>query len=281
LSRGDGSAAIDLPEREFRLPEAHISAIVEAGEGRPVLFIHGNSSSKEIWAHQMDAVASCGRPVMALDLPGHGKSSNARTPSQTYSFPGYAAIVSQLLDSLAWPSVDVVGWSLGGHIGLELLGSEPRLNSLLIVGTPPARPSPDALQAAFKRSDSMGLTGKREFTQEDVTAYATKMLGGEKWVAPHLLSAVRRTDGEARHYMFMNAMSGLGADQRDVVETEEAPLCVVHGEREPFVRLDYLRSIDYKNLWGGEVFVIADAGHAPHWQRPREFNRILLSFLDR
>jgi len=280
LSLGGAPALTVFRERVFHLPEATISAIVEPGDGRPVLFIHGNSSCKEIWRDQIDAVASCGRPVMALDLPGHGKSDNARTPSQTYSFPGYARIVSQLLDSLAWSEVDVVGWSLGGHIGLELLGCEPRIRSLLIVGTPPARPSPEALQAAFKPSQTMGLTGKRAFSQEDAVVYATNMLGGEGWVAPHLLDAVHRTDGEARHYMFTNAMSGVGADQRNLVETRDIPLCVVHGAKEPFVRLDYLRSIAYRNLWGGEVFVVADAGHAPHWQRPREFNRILLSFLD-
>ena len=90
---------------------------------------------------------------------------------------------------------------------------------------------------------------------------------------------VRRTDGCARHFMFRNAMRGIGIDQRRVVESLDKPLCVVHGEREPFVRIDYLRSINYKCLWTNRIYVISDAGHAAHWQYPKEFNHILLSFL--
>ena len=71
-----------------------------------------------------------GRAVLAPDLPGHGESENSPTPEATYSLPGYAAVVGGLIDRLQWPLVDVVGWSLGGHIGLELFATDPRVRSL-------------------------------------------------------------------------------------------------------------------------------------------------------
>jgi pimeloyl-ACP methyl ester carboxylesterase len=39
-----------------------------------------------------------------------------------------------------------------------------------------------------------------------------------------------------------------------------------------------LRSLNYRALWKGRVQVIAGAGHAPHWERPSAFNRILEEF---
>jgi pimeloyl-ACP methyl ester carboxylesterase len=255
-----------------------ISAIVEPGRGHPVVFLHGNSSTKAVWAHQVSLAKRHGRAVLAPDLPGHGDSENARDPQATYSLPGYAGIVRGLLDRLTWSSVDVVGWSLGGHIGLELLATDRRIRSLLIVGTPPGRPSAEAIRQAFHPSDDMELAGKGDFTSADASAYGGAMMGGSDYLTPHLLACVQRTDGNARRYLFASALEGVGTDQRESVETIDKPLCVVHGEREPFVRLDYLQSIRYRALWNDRIRVFAGAGHAPHWECPAAFNNMLLNF---
>ncbi|RKE65942.1 pimeloyl-ACP methyl ester carboxylesterase [Pseudorhodoplanes sinuspersici] len=257
----------------------HISALLSAGYGRPVVFLHGNSSSKHVWANQLELICSNGRPVLAPDFPGHGKSGNSSTPASTYSFPGYAAVISGLLDQLRWDCVDLVGWSLGGHVGLELLASEPRIHSLLIVGTPPVRLRPQSLHEAFYADDNMQLAGKPDFSETDTIRYGTALMGGWKHLAPTLLNDIRRTDGNARRWMFSNSLQGIGSDQRHTAENVSKSLCVVHGEKEPFVRLGYLQSLNYRAIWKGKVQVICDAGHAPHWEYPRAFNQILLDFL--
>ncbi len=256
-----------------------ISAYIEEGRGAPVVFLHGNSSSKAVWAHQFDVARQLGRGIVAPDLPGHGESENSPTPAETYSFPGYAAVVSQLLDGLEINCADIVGWSLGGHIGLELFATEPRIRSLLIVGSPPARPCPEALTYAFHATDDMQLAGKDKFSRSDAMAYGAAMMGGPEFLSGELLHHIERTDGQGRRFMFTNALSGVGIDQQAAVETVEKPLCVVHGEREPFVRLDYLCSLRYRALWNDRIYVIAETGHAPHWECPDAFNGVLASFL--
>jgi pimeloyl-ACP methyl ester carboxylesterase len=265
--------------RRFTVANIGISVIIEAGQDRRVLLLHGNSSCNAVWARQIPVLRQQGYAILAPDLPGHGQSDNSRTPEATYSFPGYAAIIGGLLDALNWPAVDVVGWSLGGHIGLELLASDVRIRSLLIVGTPPARPSTEALEQAFHSSDQMQLAGKPEFSDADALAYGTAMMGGDEQLTPQLMTNIRRTDGNARKFMVANALRGVGADQREAVRTIDKPLCVIHGAEEPFVRLDYLRSLTYRALWQNRIFVIAGAGHAPHWQCAPAFNRILTDFL--
>jgi pimeloyl-ACP methyl ester carboxylesterase len=105
------------------------------------------------------------------------------------------------------------------------------------------------------------------------------MMGGADQLTSELLAAAARTDGKARACMFANGLRGVGADQRATVEHSDKPLCVVHGNDEPFVRLDYLRSIKYRALWNKRIHVIAGAGHAPHWQSPSIFNDLLQAFL--
>jgi pimeloyl-ACP methyl ester carboxylesterase len=241
--------------------------------------LHGNSSSSRIWTHQIPLLRELGRSFIAIDLPGHGDSGNASTPESTYSFPGYAKIVRDLLDELAVPAFDVVGWSLGGHIGLELLATDPRLRALMIIGAPPARPSADVLGRVFFNSQGLNFASRQELTEDDMATYAAAMLGGPKFVSRAALQDIRRTDGLARKCMFENALRGVGTDEAATVATIGKPLCVVHGEYEAFVRLDYLESLFYRSLCDGRIHVVPEAGHAPHWQTPGLFNAIFRNFL--
>jgi pimeloyl-ACP methyl ester carboxylesterase len=278
-SARDAIASSRLLSRRYKIGSLGISALVGGGTRPGVIFLHGNSSSKFVWANQLELVQGLGRAVAAPDLPGHGESENSSTPEATYSFPGYAAVVRALLDALHWSEVDVIGWSLGGHIGLELLGTEPRVRSLLIVGTPPVRLCPEALHEAFYVNDDMQLAGKAEFTRADALTYGSAMMGGRRQLAPQLLRNIRRTDGNARRYMLANALQGVGIDERSLVEQSQKPLCVVHGRKEPFVRLQYLSSLNYRALWNNRIHVVPGAGHAPHWECPQVFNEILIDFL--
>jgi|TARA_B100000315_G_scaffold232810_1_gene245371 pimeloyl-ACP methyl ester carboxylesterase len=269
-------------ERASRLLQASDGriAVHASGEvGPTILFIHGNSSCKEVFVHQFDALKGSGYHLLALDLPGHGLSDNARTPKQTYSFPGYAQIVREVLDELDVGRVCVVGWSLGGHIGLELLASCSKVEALLITGTPPIEPGPKALFEAFVRSPAMNLAGKREFSDEDVRRYAAATLGDRDRVPPFLLRNMRRTHGDARFWMLRNGLAGHGMNARRLVETDPRPLAILHGTHDPFVDLAYLNSVSYRNLWRGSVQLIEEAGHAPFWENPRDFNSLLLCFL--
>ena len=266
--------------RRFRVAGCEIAAIVSPGAQPPVLFLHGNSSSMRVWANQFECMRRMGRAFIAIDLPGHGQSNNSSTPHLTYSFPGYAAVVREVLDALRCKSVDVVGWSLGGHVGLELLATDSRIRSLLISGTPPARPCAGAVERVFYSSESLGFASRCELSDADIVNYARAMMGGQAILTPELLQDIRRTDGWARQCMFENAVGGVGTDQQLTVETTYKPVCVVHGECDPFVRLDYLRSVSFSTLWSGHIHTIPAAGHAPQWQLPSAFNKILAGFLN-
>jgi hypothetical protein len=98
--------------------------------------------------------------------PGTCASSNARRPNRDYSFPGYADVLRLLLDRLAIAEVHILGWSLGGHIGLELPATEKRVRSLMITETPPVKPGPNVVKEAFLEFTRNGTDRKaRTHTQ--------------------------------------------------------------------------------------------------------------------
>lgn len=277
MSGNTAIAAAVSEVRRIDIGGIAIAVRFDRAEGVPLLFLHGNSSSMLVWRRLIDT-RPLSRPIITLDLPGHGASDNAASPAITYSFPGYAGVVAAVLDSLRIESIDVVGWSLGGHVGLQLLAVDNRVRSLLIAGTPPAPLRPESLETAFYRSDRMCLAGQREFSKANAVAYGTEMMGGKSNLPSDLLASVERTDGLARHFMFENALRGIGIDQRMIAESNPKPLCVVHGKNDPFVRLDYLQSLAYRNLWQNRVFVVEEAGHASHWSHTSVFRNILSGF---
>jgi pimeloyl-ACP methyl ester carboxylesterase len=270
-----------MPAMSYMLPTSHATIAVSesGGSGPPVLLVHGNSSCKEVFRNQMEGEIGRRWRLIAIDLPGHGRSSNARNPRRTYSMPGYADMAVEVLDILGVARFAVLGWSLGGHIGLEMFTRHDGMAGLLATGTPPVPLTPEGLGRGFLPSEHMGLAGKEVFTPEDATAYARQTAGVNAPYEPFLLDAVRRTDGRARACMIGGAVAGWGADELRLVETLDKPLAIVSGGDEPFVNNDYLQSIRYARLWDGKVHILPGIGHAPFWEAPQTFDPLFARFL--
>ncbi len=118
------------------------------GAGVPVVLLPGTGASSATW----DVVARLlarGRPVIAVDLRGHGAS----TWPGVYSIDGMAADVAALVPRLADRPVDLVGHSLGGLVALRAAARHPHLVRRIVledVGmlherepAPPERPAGD------------------------------------------------------------------------------------------------------------------------------------------
>ncbi|MGB3500369.1 MAG: alpha/beta hydrolase [Mesorhizobium sp.] len=250
-------------------------------DGHPILLIHGNSSCKEIFSRQLEAPELDAYRLVAFDLPGHGASADAADPAATYTFAGYAAVAEQVLAQLGLHRPTVFGWSLGGHIALEMVGRGADLAGVMISGTPPVKAELESLMAGFNIDPTAeNLTGKRDFTDEDVIAYATHTSAVDGIVEPHVLHMVRRTDGRARETMFGSVVAGQALDEREIVAGMKIPLAVVNGANDPFIQAAYFDGLTYGSLWSRGVVRMADTGHAPFLQKPRQFNALLAEFTD-
>jgi len=270
-----------MPVSSYVLQTSHaaISVSESGGSGPPVLLVHGNSSCKEIFRNQLDGPIGRRWRLIAIDLPGHGRSANARNPERSYSMPGYADMAVEVLDILGVTRFAVLGWSLGGHIGLEMFTRHAGMAGLLATGTPPVPLTLDGIKAGFHFSEHMGLVSQVVFTEDEAQSFANDTAGPNAPYEPFLLDAVRRCDGRARALMIGAAVSGWGTDQLRLVETLDRPLAIVSGADEPFVNNAYLQSIKYANLWDGRVHILPGLGHAVFWEAPQTFDPLFSRFL--
>jgi pimeloyl-ACP methyl ester carboxylesterase len=268
---------MSVVERIVRTSYADMAVAETSGGKLPLVLIHGNSSCKEVFRHQLKSPVGETHRLIAVDLPGHGRSSDARDPETTYTMPGYADAVVELLHAMKIKHAAVFGWSLGGHVGLEMLSRFPGLTGLMITGAPPVGNTPEAVMAGFRPNPHAALLGKPELTPEELEILLAANYGGH--VDALLTSAARRTDGRARSIMFTGLFGGRLSDQRALAESTDVPIAVVNGADDPVVNADYVGSLHYRALWDEHGYALRGLGHAPFLQAPELFNPILGRFM--
>jgi pimeloyl-ACP methyl ester carboxylesterase len=249
------------------------------GTGPAVLLIHGNSSSSRSFQHQLASELGARYRLIALDLPGFGRSQPV-PDAAVLGLQGWAGIIRGVVEALRLDPVVLVGWSLGGHVALEAVDNLPGVRGVLIFGTPPIA-FPPAMEQAFLPHPAMAATFKEELTEEEMDAYVASFFApgyGERPTA--FVEDIRGSDGRARAAVAASIRPDGYKDEVAVVAGLQIPLAVVHGAEEQLVNGNYFDTLTMPSLWRGGVQVIPGAGHAPHWEQPATFNALLGAFLD-
>lgn len=112
-------------------------AYLDAGEGAPIVLVHGFASTKETnWLTPgwIDTLTGAGRRAIALDDRGHGASTKLYDPARYHSAI-MAEDVRALMDHLGLPRADLMGYSMGARIVAFLALAHPdRVRSLILGG---------------------------------------------------------------------------------------------------------------------------------------------------
>lgn len=266
----------DLEKKILDTSAGRIACYETSGKSVPLLLIHGNSASKEYFIKQLDGLGK-ELKMIAVDLPGHGESDNAKDPQKTYSMSGYAEVMAEVIGKLGFPKVVVGGWSLGGHIGYAMMDQFPNLlKGIVTFGSPPLEHSSEGLKAGFLSTYTTTLGLKQEpFTLEDAKSYMTQGIIDLDQYA-FLAKASMRTDGNARCMMIGALVRGEGVNERDLVAKSPIPLGLIPGLKEHAVNNAYIDSLSYANLVMKESL---EGGHDCHWSHSDTFNGHLRRFV--
>lgn len=268
-----------LNSRTIQIGSQSIAVYESEGTGPAALLIHGNSCSSQAFQHQIQGPLGKAFRLVAIDLPGHGDSAPAQDPAATYNLPGYASIVAAAAEQLGLLDAVIVGWSLGGHIALEVASLLPSARGFMIFGTPPLG-VPPAMDQAFLPSPAMGAAFNEVMTDEDVAAFTSGLFPvGTTDIPEFFADDVRRTDGRARTQLAISVGTVNYTDEIQIVNSLTRPLAIVHGGGEQFVNFDYIQGLTIPTLWRDEVQVIKQAGHATQWAPKSKFNALLAAFL--
>ena len=268
-----------MDERNITVNGQQIAFTQSGGSGRPVIFVHGNSSSARTWRPVMTGPFGQRYRCLALDLPGHGSSAPAKN-RENYSLPGYAAVLTGFAETANAADAVIVGWSLGGHVALEAAPALPEAAGYVVFGTPPVA-SAAQLGEAFLPNPAMNAGFTAAVAPAEAEAFAASFTapGSALSLDEFTVDILRTTDGEARAGLFESIGEGRFADEIAITSTLRKPLAILHGEGEQLVNLHYLQQLTLPRLWRGGVQLIPGAGHAPHQETPAAFAELLDQFI--
>ena len=271
----------DIETSSLEIDGQEIAYNRRSGNENTLVFIHGNSAGKAAFNGQLSALKDTGYTLIAIDLPGHGDSSNSDRPEQDYNFPAFALLIKRFCDALAIKSPIIIGWSLGGHVVIEMAGRGFDLSGAVICGTPPIATGMSDFDSAFLPSEAMAVTLNPEPSEMETNIYLKGLYGSLDPIPQEFQKDAKRMDGAVRANMGAHWGSGeYGCHQKIIVAGWDKPLCVIHGTDDVFVSEEYLDSIIWRNLWRGKIQKIPGIGHAPFLEAPDTFNTLLREFAD-
>ena len=265
-------------ERLMKTRHGPVAVADTGGDGPPILCLHGNSSCKEVFRYVFAAFCDTHR-LIAFDLPGHGVSSNG-DPEKTYNVASYAEIAEEILAELGAANPVVLGWSLGGYVGLELAArGKATVRGLAITGTSPLNIVPDDFGAGYNANSHMYLAGKRFFTPIEKRNFVHNAVAPYSAESAYLHKTLPRTDGRARLYMITKLSVIDWPRQMRMLREGTVPFAILNGPEDPFLNHAYIAGLDYGSLWTGRPNDIPGGFHTPFFNKPDAFNAAFRRFM--
>ncbi len=233
--------------------------------GQCVVMLHGAGQSAMCWEHQISALADYTRfPSLALDLPGHGKSGG----DAMSSMEDYARFVADFCKEAGITTPVLIGHSMGGRIAQILaLAGDLKPRACMLAGTGVRiRVSKWSLETVGENYDSFCKTAAQNAFSKSAPPQLGKVF----------LKRLQKTSKETSK---ADLLACDGFDVSDSIERMDVPTVVVAGARDvltPAKHTDFL----HRGIRGSKLFTIEGAGHFMMMEKPDEFNKIMLDFLN-
>jgi pimeloyl-ACP methyl ester carboxylesterase len=224
------------------------------GDGEPVLLLHSGLSNGDHWVNVIPALTDAGYQVIVMDSRGHGRSSFDETP---ISYEVMASDVLGLMDNLGIDKADIVGWSDGAIIGLELALTHPeRLNKVVAYG---ANFDPTGVRLDIAENDYFNA-----FEARNAEEYQTLSPEPERW--DEFFASVLDMWATQPNYTM------------DQLRSITTPILILDGEEEEAIDLNQTKLMA-ELIPEAELVLMPGTGHFAVFEQPEEFSRIVLDYL--
>ena len=223
------------------------------GNGSPVMLLHGGLANSDYWGEQVKALAPH-HMVILMDSRGHGRSTRDARP---YGYDLMADDVVGLLDTLHIARADVVGWSDGAILGLDL-----------------ALRHPDRVGRIFAFAANTQTSGVQDGVEKNPTFARYIARAGHEYAR---LSATPK-DYDA----FVAQISKMWESEPNWTDAQlkaiKAPVWVVDGDHDEAIRRAHTEYIA-ATIPGAGLLILPNTSHFAFLQNPTLFNSALLDFL--
>ena len=223
------------------------------GHGPSVVLLHGGLANSDYWGHQVTALAPH-HTVILVDSRGHGRSTR---DSRRYGYDLMADDVVALLDTLHIANADVVGWSDGAILGLDL-----------------AIRHPDRVGKIFAFAANTVTSGVQEGVEKNPTFARYIERAGQEYA--RLSATPKDYDGFVAQISKMWETEPNWTDAQ--LKSIRSPVWVVDGDHDEAIKRAHTEYIA-ATIPGAGLLILPNTSHFAFLQDPALFNAALLHFL--
>jgi pimeloyl-ACP methyl ester carboxylesterase len=225
----------------------------EIGHGSPVVVLHGGLANSDYLGNQVRALARHHR-VVVVDSRGHGRSAR---DDQPFGYDLMTDDVVALLDTLKIQKADIVGWSDGAIIGLDM-----------------AMRHPDRVGRVFAFGANTQTSGLKDgFDQNPVFA---------AYMARARQEYARLSPTPDQYDAFQSQIGKMWADQPNWTDAQlrsiRSPVLVVDGDHDEGIKREHTEYIA-ATIPGAGLLILPNVSHFAFLQDPVLFDAALLHFL--
>jgi pimeloyl-ACP methyl ester carboxylesterase len=265
-----GRLLAGLPVTERRLQLAGIpSAVLEGGDGPPVLLLHGPGEFAAVWARVIPDLATTHR-LIAPDLPGHGATGSPDGPLDSDRVLTW---LGELIEQTCTSPPTLVGHLLGGAIAARFASERPdQLSRLVLVdsfGLSWNRPSPRfALPLLAYLARPTERARDRAMAQCFVDFDGLRGQLGERFepFAAYALEWARTKTAKAALRSLMSEY-GMRPIPRDALLQIAVPTTLIWGRHDLQTRLSVAEAASVRYSW--PLYVIEGARDDPFFEQPK------------
>lgn len=252
-----------------------------SGQGPCLVLIHGFSDNLTMWYNQVHEFSKSYQ-VLTYDVRGHGQTE---VLEEAYSMDLFAEDLRKLLEALQIQKACVLGYSMGGRIGLSFAMRYPEKTTGLIfansgvMGTD-IQPSEDEIKEMMERRQQM----LDLIATNDIEAIADIM--AERSLSPGFrekepevfekYKEVKLKNSPEAYKPIMEGMTAAMANPPDLSQLH-CPVLIIAGEQDGFMATETAYSME--KAINDSTLAIFPTGHASAVEVPKEFNQAVLDFL--
>ncbi|HKR62055.1 MAG TPA: alpha/beta hydrolase [Pyrinomonadaceae bacterium] len=266
---GSDSLSAAAGESKFTKLDGARIHYVNYGKGSDaIVLIHGWTMNVDNWRDQIPDFAKQHR-VIAIDLPGHGQSDK---PTVTYSMDYFARAVDAVMRDAKVKRAVLVGHSMGTPIARQFYRKHPEKTLAIVVVDGPLRPFGDKAMM-----DGM-IAGFRAPTFRDAVGQMFAQMFGPMLPA-EAKARINSSAASTPQHVLVSAMEGMADSSIWGEDKINVPVLAIMAKN-PFFGPDLetlfrgiAPNVDF-HMWEG-------VGHFVMMDRPKEFNELVLAFLEK
>ncbi len=245
---------------------------------KTLLFLHGSNLNSDIFKHQFESPLLNKYRLVAINLPGNGKSGKAHSPEEVYTFKGLVRTVDHCLRQLdLTESIFVVGHSLGAHLITNNTDSPNMVAGAFLIGYPPLHELADFMRATIP-IPSFGKIFTESLTEDDIAEVANDLIN-ENHGEVDIKEMIRSIDPVFRRVYGSSIAEGVLCDEYETLQRFRNPVMLAHAGNDRFLRYEYFETANVPNLWESKVHVLEGASHLPFIDAAEATNALINQYV--